>query len=378
MSDWKDDIEKYKGGELTPAQMHELEKKALFDPFLADALEGIENVSADELSKDLDELNEKVKKHSRPFLTPLRIAASIVILIGVGLYFLWPDEQATKFVQKENKQTPSDTTKISSPKQAIEEPKQQVAIKKKQSAVPKQQPVTRDTVLITKVDSIETAPTIVQNTEADVIPATITSKTITGKVTSADDGLPIPGVNVMVKGEYRGAITDIDGNYTIDVPANDSLVFSFIGMSTSEVPVGDLAQIDLKMKEDVTQLNEVVVTRSNYTRNDSESPVIVLAEPVGGIKAYDKYMEDNLRYPQQALDANVKGRVVVEFNVGVNGSISNFVVMRSLGYGCDEEVIRLVKEGPAWRPTTEDSKAIESNVRVRMKFDAAKQKARKK
>ena len=61
MNDWKDDIEKYRKGELTPSEMNSLEKKALSDPFLADALEGAETISAKDFSEDLDELNESIR-----------------------------------------------------------------------------------------------------------------------------------------------------------------------------------------------------------------------------------------------------------------------------------------------------------------------------
>jgi TonB family protein len=106
----------------------------------------------------------------------------------------------------------------------------------------------------------------------------------------------------------------------------------------------------------------------------SGEPVVILAEPVGGLRAYDKYQDDNLRYPQQALDNNIKGRVAIQFTVGLDGSLNEFKVTRSLGFGCDEEVIRLVKEGPAWRPSTENSVPIESLVRVRLRFDPSKRK----
>jgi TonB family protein len=202
----------------------------------------------------------------------------------------------------------------------------------------------------------------------------INTTKVSGNVTVAEDGLPLPGVNVTVKGSAIGTTTDINGNYSLDAPTDSELVFSFVGMQTSQQAVSSNGKLDVKLSEDATQLGEVVITRSAIPRPDSDSPLVRMAEPVGGIKAYDKYMEDNLRYPQQALANNIKGRVVVEFNVGVDGAISDFVVMRSLGHGCDDEVIRLVKEGPQWRPTTEDNLPVLSTVRVRMKFDPAKTK----
>ncbi len=60
MADVRDDIERYRKGELTPAQMHALEKKALSDPFLADALEGAESISPEDFAKDVSDINLKL------------------------------------------------------------------------------------------------------------------------------------------------------------------------------------------------------------------------------------------------------------------------------------------------------------------------------
>ncbi len=85
-------------------------------------------------------------------------------------------------------------------------------------------------------------------------------RTVAGKVTSQEDGSSVPGVNVVVKGTTNGTTTDADGNYRITVPAGSNiLVFSFIGLTTQEVAVGDRSTVDVAMTADVTQLSEVVV-----------------------------------------------------------------------------------------------------------------------
>src|SRR5690606_35006295 len=84
-------------------------------------------------------------------------------------------------------------------------------------------------------------------------------KTVTGTVTSATDGLPLPGVNVIVNGTTRGVQTDFDGNYTINTSVGETLVFSFVSMRSSEVVVGANNRINVSMQEDVAALEEVVV-----------------------------------------------------------------------------------------------------------------------
>lgn len=92
-------------------------------------------------------------------------------------------------------------------------------------------------------------------------------RTVTGTVTGADDGTPVPGVNVIVKGTAAGTVTDIDGMYQISVPEDGGiLVFSFIGLATEEVEVGNQSTINMVMTADIQQLTEVVVTALGVSR----------------------------------------------------------------------------------------------------------------
>src|SRR4051812_4319788 len=85
-------------------------------------------------------------------------------------------------------------------------------------------------------------------------------KVVSGKVTSSEDGSILPGINIMQKGTTNGTVTDAAGYYKITLtPASSTLVFSFIGYTTSEVEVGSRAIVDLAMEIDVKQLSEVVV-----------------------------------------------------------------------------------------------------------------------
>jgi len=103
--------------------------------------------------------------------------------------------------------------------------------------------------------------------------------TVKGVVTSAKDGLAIPGVNVAVKGSTQGTITDLEGAFSINVPSNAEkiLIFSFIGMKTQEVAVAEKTVINVSLEEDNIGLDEVVVvaygTTSKRTFTGSASVV---------------------------------------------------------------------------------------------------------
>ena len=93
------------------------------------------------------------------------------------------------------------------------------------------------------------------------------TRTISGIVTSSEDGSAIPGVTVQVKGTTVGTTTDLDGKYVLQVKPNyKTLVFSYVGMKTTEVTLGSQTQVNLVMKPDVLQMDEVVVTAVGITR----------------------------------------------------------------------------------------------------------------
>ncbi len=101
------------------------------------------------------------------------------------------------------------------------------------------------------------------------IPLHAQQHTITGTVTSASDGLPLPGVNVIVKGSTTGAQTSFDGRYTIIANVGDVLVFSFVGLKTAEAKVGNSTIIDVALQEDSASLDEVVVVAYGSQRKEA-------------------------------------------------------------------------------------------------------------
>ncbi|QKZ11137.1 SusC/RagA family TonB-linked outer membrane protein [Spirosoma sp. KUDC1026] len=99
------------------------------------------------------------------------------------------------------------------------------------------------------------------------ISAMAQGRRITGKITSGDDGTDIPGASVIIKGTTTGTNTDSDGQYSINVPNDNTvLVFSFVGMQSQEVQVGSRSVIDITLSSDSKQLQEVVITAQGIVR----------------------------------------------------------------------------------------------------------------
>ena len=463
------DIERYLNGELSPAEMHALEKKALYDPFLADALEGAGQLAPTALSADLQQLQASLRQASQKTVPgvslrvwALRIAATLLLLAVATAIIVrivsTPDERlalqtppharqeegpaptrpqadsvvtspskpgvvASKSAEENKTDEPrsfhvssaSDHTSTPSPVADAVVPevyleKQQPVVAEVQEAPPaapkaeletettdaddrtkrkRESPVMRiaDKNAEKKEDLAYTTPATLPgftNGASTTRPANAlnysvpSTKTVYGKVTLSDDGTGIPGVNVMVVGSDLGTVTDINGNYQIRVEdeKNATLAFSFIGMQSKEMPLGDAEKVDVQLDQDVSQLSEVVVTGFGTDNGPLKEDLATfqLATPAGGRGAFKQYLETNMHYPEQALANEVEGKVTIQFTVESSGRVTDFKVLKGLGYGCDEEVIRLIKNGPKWQPSKRADEPVKDNVKVRMKFRLPKKK----
>jgi iron complex outermembrane receptor protein len=105
------------------------------------------------------------------------------------------------------------------------------------------------------------------------------SRSVTGKVTSAEDATGLPGVSIVEKGTSNGTVTDNDGNFSINVSDNATLVFSFVGYATQEMAVGNQSSINITLASDVTALTEVVVIGYGSVEKKDATGALVSLKP---------------------------------------------------------------------------------------------------
>jgi TonB-linked SusC/RagA family outer membrane protein len=168
-------------------------------------------------------------------------------------------------------------------------------------------------------------------------PSKQTTLTIKGKVKSGADNQPLPGVNVLAKGTFNGVITNTDGSYQIIVPSNTILVFSFIGFLPQEIPVEGKNTIDVTLTENITQMNEVVVTALNINRTKSS-----LGYSVTSIKgeSLNQAKENNVI---NTLSGKVAGLQISKSASGVDGS--SRVILRGVASILGENRPLIVVDG---------------------------------
>ena len=126
-----------------------------------------------------------------------------------------------------------------------------------------------------------------------------------------------------------------------------------------DVEVDDVeinAEVD--QNEQIEEYVPVEVEEEEIQEAEIFTIVEEMPEFPGGMNKLAEYLGKNIKYPQMARESGIQGRVFVQFVVEPDGSVSNVAVMRSLGGGCDEEAIRVVKSMPKWKAGKQRGKPV--------------------
>ena len=212
---------------------------------------------------------------------------------------------------------------------------------------------------------------------------------ISGKVVDAKTGKALAGVTIFAKGTdgriASATMSQKGGKFEFETYEGLALQFSFVGMQDQSVivPQGGAKSLTVQMAEAVMSLTEMeVVAYASETKeelppvlladtksgqdNDDAVFVVVESQPEypGGMGELMKFLSKNIKYPVAAQQARVQGKVVVEFLVGTDGSISDIKVKRSVNPELDAEAVRVIGLMPKWRPGEQRGKAV--SVRYEM------------
>ena len=350
-------------------EAHRLEKKSMKDPFLADAIDGYNQVEGNHEQR-IEQLRIQISARStkkrNTYAIIWSVAACLVIGFGISSYFLFLKETPEPVIpiipQKEialvPTKTKTDSTPISpvSTKQAEKKDiiaKSRTTISKPPSApittMPMEEETSGQMVAATDEEVIMTTgasdPESVKKMRIAKMAVIPTNDIIKGKVTD-QKGEPLIGASVMYKGTNIGTVTDVNGEFSLLKKAeNKQLTAQYIGYDPVEVPVDTSRTMLIAMNEDQKGLSEVVVVGHgvNKKANKDNTP-----QPVDGKRKYLKYLKKNLVRPTDETCAQVKGKVVLTFLVNRDGRPFHIKVKKSLCESSDKEAIRLVQEGPDW------------------------------
>jgi TonB-linked SusC/RagA family outer membrane protein len=177
-------------------------------------------------------------------------------------------------------------------------------------------------------------------------------KTITGTVTD-QDGLPLPGASVLIKGTTTGTQTDFDGNYAIEANTGDTLVFSYVGQRTEEILVGEPDVINAQLGEDAQALEEVVVVAQNIQREAASLGYAV--SDVDNEQIEERAQGDIGRI----LQGKAAGVNITATN-GVSGSGTNFIIRGYTSLSGSNQPLFIVDGVPFAGDTNEQSDFFDS------------------
>lgn len=414
-------IRRYLAGELDNKAMHALEKQAMDDPFLAEALDGYAERKPDQrihladLNKRLAmRVQDREEKNGMVFRLNYRwmAAAGVLLLIGISMLWVWQrspqvarsvaykdanvsDSSITDTLQYYNREepvawgkaTPEKPLTVSIPSDtgflAVKEGRISAALAadqpmanamaKREDTLPQPAPA------LSMPDSLKgyvagAAVTRPAEAAAEVMedkyafaPAApkVTTRVLQGKVKDFNDKDGVRGVMVSIEGTRSGAVTDSDGNFSIrvaDTTKNLKLVVAAVGFNSKKMDVSPKDNnLDIVLRQQQSSLSETVVT--GYSKSKKAGAVYQPPVPVEGYDSYKNYLSKNVNYPASAAAGNVTGRVKVSFRVMPDGTLEDFKITRRLQPDCDAEALRVVKEGPEWSPAS-DGKATRVQVDV--------------
>lgn len=364
-------------------EAHRLEKESMKDPFLADAIDGYNQVEGNHEQR-IEQLRIQISARStkkrNTYAIIWSVAACLVIGFGISSYFLFLKETPEPVIpiipQKEIALVPTKTKTDSTPispvsmKQADKKDiiaKSRTTISKPPSApittMPMEEETSDQMVAATDEEVIMTTgasdPESVKKMRIAKMAVIPTNDIIKGKVTD-QKGEPLIGASVMYKGTNIGTVTDVNGEFSLLKKAeNKQLTAQYIGYDPVEVPVDTSRTMLIAMNEDQKGLSEVVVVGHGVNKKANKDNT---QQPVDGKRKYLKYLKKNLVRPTDETCAQVKGKVVLTFLVNRDGRPFHIKVKKSLCESSDKEAIRLVQEGPDW---TYGNKQAE----VTVKFD---------
>ena len=213
----------------------------------------------------------------------------------------------------------------------------------------------------------ETAENVVAHWTADEGPVRMTG------VVVDENGKPLPGVTVVIKGSMLGVATDAEGRFEIVSPEGKTLVFTYVGRKTQEVAFdGGTTDIKVVMPVEDVELNPLVAADVESILNqaaDSTKDEVVSVWQDEFFKVVEDmpqftdgnifdYLAQHVRYPEEAEKNGIGGMVYVQFVIDTTGKVVEPKVIKSVSPELDAEALRVVSEMPAWKPGMQRGKPV--------------------
>lgn len=341
------DIERYHNGTMLPAERHALERAALDDPFLSDALEGyaFTQTPAQDMAALQQKLALRIQKDDRKkvFLMqqPWMKIAAIFILLAVGTWIILQTnsrQQQENIARSEKATAPAQTQEVNS-------------FQRDTTAIVSDAPATDETVMLQKnraaapVQQIDDVKKDGAEKEALSPPP--------GSFYNFDTNRPVVTAATQQATEFK-LKEQQDSSTFLQGKVN--------GVAITTRPNDTLKNLDVVMRDNHAELNEVVVSGYGTQKKTTNASAMRLKmkadtlQPEEGWDEFDEYITRNMKSPDELQITPVNGEVELRFDISKEGKPVNIAVTKSLCTKCDEEAVRLLKEGPKWKKAPKKGK----------------------
>ncbi len=324
------------------------------DPFLKEAVDGYAGHAKIQVEHALGKLHRSAQQQGFLSLNKLvgiasAAAVSILVVAFTSFFFLKRAETNVMADAKVEQKAEPEAQKKST---------QRTEAAKETAVVPEK----------TKVST----PSETKKEQANEVALDSKGKHLKGKVVDAE-GKPLAGAELKFSKNKVATTSDVNGAFEIDLkdPEGEQVAIESVGYAEKEADleankddytfVLEKTSLDandaladattspkskpmFKAGVDGTQASK----RSMTQDKSSAAPRSILVQPIGGFKKFNNYIRQNKVYPQEANNYGVSGEVVVQFDITPSGELNNYRILKSVGFGCDEEAIRLLINGPKW------------------------------
>ena len=371
-------FKKWISGTVTWEEEKKLRIKAEKDPFLADALEGYDAFPSSNHAETLANLQQRIQQPQKKKKTVLylrrAIAASVILAASASLFW-WTQDQAAmstlseksvprleKTIQptmnnmeaednivaiaSDNQEMPTATVLPPEQQAVVSDPPKQADVSTPSTTSPAGRAITPSASVASekrKTSRSRTTTTAPSPTSDPIVaaPAYTPSPSATAKKQEDMDGAA-PVASIPVETATRVVMEE----EAINQPATESIVLS------EQAP--EIARVDAPIKEEPSYDTAKRARTTASVFSESQDRIAGSASPVPPaidiLEIFQQYVSKNIHYPEAARKANIKGVVQLKFKIKSDGTPKNIKVVKGLGFGCDEEAIRLLKEGPNWSP----------------------------
>lgn len=184
---------------------------------------------------------------------------------------------------------------------------------------------------------------------------------------------PIIGAAVIIKGTTTGTVTDIDGGFALETPADATISVVFMGMKQVDVAAKDYVNGgNIVLKDDPAQVASMQARKAKEAASPQDGPVYKVVQDMpqfpGGQTAMLQFVSRNVKYPVEAQEAGAQGKVSCSLVINEQGKVTDVKVENGVHPALDAEAVRVLKMMPDWTPGRQNGKKVKVSLTIPVLF----------